>query len=114
MMENTDVAPVWQHFTPNTRSAHPKPSRVLPHDSPGQSAEHGGHGTRNTLKGSSLSPRLAYFPDVGAALGVAGPVAGADGRSEIFFPRITGACYHARHELCTECGCDCHPSNTRP
>jgi hypothetical protein len=114
MMENTDVVPAWLPFTPNTRTAHQKPSRALPYDYPGQSAENGGHEARNTLNESSLSLRLAGAPGVGAALGAAGPVADTDGRSENFFPRITGACYHARHELCTVCGCNCHPSIARP
>ena len=114
MMENTDVGPVWQQFTPTTHAAHPTPTRVVSHDGPRQPAERGGYGTLNTLNGSSIALRSAYAPGVASALGAAGFVARTDGRSENFFPRITGACYHARHELCTVCGCNCHPSTARP
>lgn len=114
MMDSTAVANVGHRSTPTTHAAHPTPTPVLPHDGPRQSANSGGIGTRNVLNVSSMSLHKANTRCVEAALDTAGPSTGVAAQSMTFFPPVTGACYHARHELCTNCGCSCHPSTARP
>lgn len=112
-ISKTEQGPVRRRSNPKNRLVDLKPPPAAPHASPGRSADHGRLPARNASNVSYGFLHEAGTHALAAVVDTAGPAIGIATEPKAFTALVTGACYHARHELCSDCGCSCHPSLTR-
>lgn len=114
MIDSTDPVQVWHRSTSRNCLSVLKPSPAPPLAKPKQSADCGRPGIRNVLGGPLIFLHKAITRGLEDTLDTDGPASPVAAQTMAVFPRVTGACYHARHDLCTDCGCACHPFTFKP